>query len=212
MQTQNSQFQVEEIRGSIDLIAENVEEVKKKHSAILSNPVNDTSEHLSLVCFALVLIIIISASFARALLSGVERNWQLGVGNCSLIRTVGAAGGGTRREQRLATLGRLAAVGGQRSANTDRESNRIESHRKGAGSSAVQCPKRTPTPTPTPKQPVQSESIQNWLRGACSQNEPASGPTLQLTAATRHSRSALALAVAPTNSSFIALFQTTLRF
>ncbi|KRX20897.1 Syntaxin-1A [Trichinella nelsoni] len=33
--------QVEEIRGSIDLIANNVEEVKKKHSAILSNPVND---------------------------------------------------------------------------------------------------------------------------------------------------------------------------
>lgn len=36
--------QVEEIRGSIDLIASNVEEVKKKHSAILSNPVNDPSE------------------------------------------------------------------------------------------------------------------------------------------------------------------------
>uniref|UniRef100_A0A1I7VTV0 t-SNARE coiled-coil homology domain-containing protein n=1 Tax=Loa loa TaxID=7209 RepID=A0A1I7VTV0_LOALO len=33
--------QVEEIRGSVDLIASNVEEVKKKHSAILSNPVND---------------------------------------------------------------------------------------------------------------------------------------------------------------------------
>lgn len=40
--------QVEEIRGSIDLIASNVEEVKKKHSAILSNPVNDpkTKEEL----------------------------------------------------------------------------------------------------------------------------------------------------------------------
>ena len=38
--------QVEEIRGSIDLIASNVEEVKKKHSAILSNPVNDPSEQL----------------------------------------------------------------------------------------------------------------------------------------------------------------------
>lgn len=36
--------QVEEIRGSIDLIASNVEEVKKKHSAILSNPVNDPSK------------------------------------------------------------------------------------------------------------------------------------------------------------------------
>uniref|UniRef100_A0A914GXI5 t-SNARE coiled-coil homology domain-containing protein n=1 Tax=Globodera rostochiensis TaxID=31243 RepID=A0A914GXI5_GLORO len=34
-------LEVEEIRGSIDLIASNVEEVKKKHSAILSNPVND---------------------------------------------------------------------------------------------------------------------------------------------------------------------------
>jgi len=40
--------QVEEIRGSIDLIQSNVEEVKKKHSAILSNPVNDpkTKEEL----------------------------------------------------------------------------------------------------------------------------------------------------------------------
>ncbi|KAI1731594.1 syntaxin domain-containing protein [Ditylenchus destructor] len=40
--------QVEEIRGSIDLISSNVEEVKKKHSAILSNPVNDpkTKEEL----------------------------------------------------------------------------------------------------------------------------------------------------------------------
>jgi hypothetical protein len=35
--------QVEEIRKSIDLIASNVEEVKKKHSSILSNPVNDPS-------------------------------------------------------------------------------------------------------------------------------------------------------------------------
>ena len=49
MEASQSQFmeeffeQVEEIRGSIDLIASNVEEVKKKHSAILSNPVNDPS-------------------------------------------------------------------------------------------------------------------------------------------------------------------------
>ena len=34
-------MQVEEIRGSIDLIQQNVEEVKKKHSEILSNPTND---------------------------------------------------------------------------------------------------------------------------------------------------------------------------
>nr|CAD2129345.1 unnamed protein product [Meloidogyne enterolobii] len=54
MEASQSQFmeeffeQVEEIRGSIDLIASNVEEVKKKHSAILSNPVNDpkTKEEL----------------------------------------------------------------------------------------------------------------------------------------------------------------------
>ena len=39
--------QVEEIKGSIDLIASNVDEVKKKHSAILSNPVNDPSMFLS---------------------------------------------------------------------------------------------------------------------------------------------------------------------
>ncbi|CAJ0941688.1 unnamed protein product, partial [Mesorhabditis belari] len=54
MDTGNAQFmeeffeQVEEVRGSVDLIAQNVEEVKKKHSAILSNPVNDpkTKEEL----------------------------------------------------------------------------------------------------------------------------------------------------------------------
>lgn len=54
MDTGNAQYmeeffeQVEEIRGSVDLIANNVEEVKKKHSAILSNPVNDakTKEEL----------------------------------------------------------------------------------------------------------------------------------------------------------------------
>ncbi|PAV91486.1 hypothetical protein WR25_14190 [Diploscapter pachys] len=54
MDAANAQFmeeffeQVEEIRGSVDLIASNVEEVKKKHSAILSNPVNDpkTKEEL----------------------------------------------------------------------------------------------------------------------------------------------------------------------
>jgi t-SNARE complex subunit (syntaxin) len=34
---------VDEIRGSIDLIQQNVEEVKKKHSEILSNPTNDPS-------------------------------------------------------------------------------------------------------------------------------------------------------------------------
>jgi hypothetical protein len=50
MEASQSQFmeeffeQVEEIRGSIDLIASNVDEVKKKHSAILSNPVNDPSK------------------------------------------------------------------------------------------------------------------------------------------------------------------------
>ncbi|KAK6025510.1 Syntaxin [Ostertagia ostertagi] len=54
VETGNAQYmeeffeQVEEIRGSVDLIANNVEEVKKKHSAILSNPVNDpkTKEEL----------------------------------------------------------------------------------------------------------------------------------------------------------------------
>ncbi|CAI2348859.1 unnamed protein product [Caenorhabditis sp. 36 PRJEB53466] len=54
MDTGNAQYmeeffeQVEEIRGSVDIIANNVEEVKKKHSAILSNPVNDqkTKEEL----------------------------------------------------------------------------------------------------------------------------------------------------------------------
>jgi hypothetical protein len=36
-------LQVEEIRHSIDLVQQNVEEVKKKHSEILSNPTNDPS-------------------------------------------------------------------------------------------------------------------------------------------------------------------------
>lgn len=41
----NCVLQVEEIRGSIDLIQQNVEEVKKKHSEILSNPTNDPSRY-----------------------------------------------------------------------------------------------------------------------------------------------------------------------
>jgi hypothetical protein len=36
---------VEEIRDSIDKIQGNVEEVKRKHSAILSAPQTDESEH-----------------------------------------------------------------------------------------------------------------------------------------------------------------------
>ena len=39
--------QVEEIKGSIDLIASNVDDVKEKHSAILSNLVNGPSMFLS---------------------------------------------------------------------------------------------------------------------------------------------------------------------
>lgn len=46
------EFQIEEIRSSVDLIAQNVEEVKKKHSAILSNPVNDPSMSILLFQFA----------------------------------------------------------------------------------------------------------------------------------------------------------------
>ena len=37
-------FQVDEIRGMIDKIASNVDEVKKKHSAILSAPQTDDSK------------------------------------------------------------------------------------------------------------------------------------------------------------------------
>lgn len=37
-------LQVEEIRGFIDKIAENVEEVKRKHSAILASPNPDESK------------------------------------------------------------------------------------------------------------------------------------------------------------------------
>lgn len=49
-------FQVEEIREMIDRIQANVEEVKKKHSAILSAPQTDESE-----CFVLFL----SSSFSK---------------------------------------------------------------------------------------------------------------------------------------------------
>lgn len=48
-------FQVEEIRGSVDLIASNVEEVKKKHSAILSNPVNDPSKSFETIVAILLI-------------------------------------------------------------------------------------------------------------------------------------------------------------
>lgn len=37
---------MEEIRGFIDKIAENVEEVKRKHSAILASPNPDESEYM----------------------------------------------------------------------------------------------------------------------------------------------------------------------
>lgn len=57
--------QVEEIRGSIDLIASNVEEVKKKHSAILSNPVNDPSKYLSVLYLSVLLIKILKMAIKR---------------------------------------------------------------------------------------------------------------------------------------------------
>lgn len=40
-------IQVEEIRSNIDKISENVEEVKKKHSDILSAPQQDESKFIS---------------------------------------------------------------------------------------------------------------------------------------------------------------------
>lgn len=45
--------EVEEIREMIDKIQANVEEVKKKHSAILSAPQSDESEYLSCLVFFL---------------------------------------------------------------------------------------------------------------------------------------------------------------
>lgn len=42
--------EVEEIREMIDKIQANVEEVKKKHSAILSAPQSDESKASNLVC------------------------------------------------------------------------------------------------------------------------------------------------------------------
>ena len=49
-------FQVEEIRENIDKIQNNVEEVKKKHSAILSAPQTDESKILKMVFDFLVFL------------------------------------------------------------------------------------------------------------------------------------------------------------
>lgn len=46
-------FQVEEIREMIDKIQANVEEVKKKHSAILSAPQTDESKFFIYNCYEL---------------------------------------------------------------------------------------------------------------------------------------------------------------
>ncbi|KAK0416047.1 hypothetical protein QR680_012265 [Steinernema hermaphroditum] len=64
--------QVEEIRGSVDMIAQNVEEVKKKHSEILSNPVNDpkTKEELD----ELMAVIKKTANKVRGKLKLIENN------------------------------------------------------------------------------------------------------------------------------------------
>jgi len=78
--------QVEEIRGSVDLIASNVEEVKKKHSAILSNPVNDqkTKEELD----ELMANIKKTANKVRGKLklieNSIEQEEQSGSGNADL--------------------------------------------------------------------------------------------------------------------------------
>ena len=49
-------FQVEEIRENIDKIQNNVEEVKKKHSAILSAPQTDESKILMMIFDFLVFL------------------------------------------------------------------------------------------------------------------------------------------------------------
>ncbi|PIC39440.1 hypothetical protein B9Z55_011126 [Caenorhabditis nigoni] len=93
MDTGNAQYmeeffeQVEEIRGSVDIIANNVEEVKKKHSAILSNPVNDqkTKEELD----ELMAVIKRAANKVRGKLKLIENaiehdENQQGAGNADL--------------------------------------------------------------------------------------------------------------------------------
>ncbi|KAK6744284.1 hypothetical protein RB195_011157 [Necator americanus] len=92
MDTGNAQYmeeffeQVEEIRGSVDLIANNVEEVKKKHSAILSNPVNDpkTKEELD----ELMASIKRTANKVRGKLklieNAIEHDESAGAGNADL--------------------------------------------------------------------------------------------------------------------------------
>ncbi|EPB68360.1 Syntaxin [Ancylostoma ceylanicum] len=79
-------IQVEEIRGSVDLIANSVEEVKKKHSAILSNPVNDpkTKEELD----ELMASIKRTANKVRGKLklieNAIEHDESAGAGNADL--------------------------------------------------------------------------------------------------------------------------------
>lgn len=53
--------EVEEIREMIDKIQANVEEVKKKHSAILSAPQSDESKYTLIVflCFYLIVFLFI---------------------------------------------------------------------------------------------------------------------------------------------------------
>ncbi|KHJ80021.1 Syntaxin [Oesophagostomum dentatum] len=92
MDTGNAQYmeeffeQVEEIRGSVDLIANSVEEVKKKHSAILSNPVNDpkTKEELD----ELMASIKRTANKVRGKLklieNAIEHDESAGAGNADL--------------------------------------------------------------------------------------------------------------------------------
>lgn len=91
MDTGNAQYmeeffeQVEEIRGSVDIIANNVEEVKKKHSAILSNPVNDqkTKEELD----ELMAVIKRAANKVRGKLKLIENaidHDEQGAGNADL--------------------------------------------------------------------------------------------------------------------------------
>lgn len=52
--------EVEEIREMIDKIQANVEEVKKKHSAILSAPQSDESKPSKIFCFCFRLFIAIA--------------------------------------------------------------------------------------------------------------------------------------------------------
>ena len=68
-------FQVDEIRQMIDKISSNVDEVKKKHSAILSAPQTDDSKYTLLkYCFVQLCVLFV---FLYIYIFWIGAKWQI---------------------------------------------------------------------------------------------------------------------------------------